>query len=265
MGVATDISRRTFRNILMVLRTCRLVKVIYPCLNGTIDEIKYEALHVLGAAVQSNPKVKEAALELEFVPSILRTLSKNGNSKLMDRCIYALGSLLRHYPAARKVFLSHGGLEIFSQVLTEGPVSTKKRIINLLNDLIAERQDLDEAHHAKDADIEFEEKIIQQKFCTQLGSLLVKTIETEMKIKFDAQDHDLLESIYECALTAGSICKSEFRQSENEILPALNNVSAFYSGLDPELYPDEIDLLRHLLTLVDKIKETIFTKRRDEL
>lgn len=260
-------------NGLEFTRSGGLVKVIYPCLNGTIEEIKYEALRVLGAAVQSNPKVKEAALELEFVPSILRTLTKYENSKLMDRCIYALGSLVRHYPAAQKVFLSHGGLEIFSQVLTEGPVSTQKRIMNLINDLIVERQELNEIEDLQNrklkteeyADVELEEKIVRHKFCTQLGSLLVKTTETEMKTEFDHRDGDLLEAIYECALTSGDICKFEFRQSENRILYALNEISSFYKSLDLELYSDENDLISHMLTLISRIKETIFEKSHDEL
>ncbi|XP_046493114.1 nucleotide exchange factor Sil1 isoform X1 [Neodiprion pinetum] len=250
-----------------------LMKVIHPCLNGTIEEIKCEALHVLGAAVQSNPKVKEIALESEFVPIILRMLTKHGTSKLMDRCIYALGSLVRNYPAAQKALLSHGGLEIFSQVLADGPISAQKRIMNLVNDLIIERENLNEIEDLERrnlkvqeyTDVELEGKIVQHKLCSQLSSLLVKTIQNEVKIEFNAQDHDLLEAIYECVLTAGNICKLEFKQSEEEILAALHSISALYKSLGLKLRSDDDDLLRHLLRLVEKTKQTIFDKLHDEL
>ncbi|XP_046752422.1 nucleotide exchange factor SIL1 isoform X2 [Diprion similis] len=250
-----------------------LRKVIHPCLNGTIEEIKCEALHVLGAAVQSNPKVKEIALESEFVPIILRMLTKHGNAKLMNRCIYALGSLVRNYPAAQKSLLSHGGLEIFSQVLADGPISTQKRIMNLVNDLIIERVNLNEIEDLERRNlkmqeytgIELEEKIVQHKLCSQLGSLLVKTIQNEIKIEFNAQDHDLLEAIYECVLTVGDICKLEFKQNGDQILTALNSISALYKSLDLKLHSDDDDLPRHLLRLVEKTKQTIFDKPHDEL
>ncbi|XP_012261345.2 nucleotide exchange factor Sil1 [Athalia rosae] len=253
-----------------------LVKVIYPCLNGTIEDLKIEALRVLGAAVQSNPKVKEVALELEFVPIILRTLTKHQNPKVMDRCIYAMGSLIRNYPVAQKVFLRHGGLEIFSELLVEGPVSSQKRIINLINDMILERQKLSdeseesqyrESNMAEYTDVEFEEKIIRHKICARLVTLLVKTIDNEIRTEnsIDTNEHDLLEVIYECILTVGNICKSEFQNNRVDILTALDEVSAFYNSLNTPLQSHDDDFIRHLLTIIDKLKETVFSVSHDEL
>lgn len=247
--------------------------MIYPCLNGTVEEIKVEALRVLGAMVQSNPKVKEVALELELVQRILYTLGKYPNAKLTDRCLYALSSLVRNYPAAQKTFLSHGGLEIFSQLLEKGPISAQKRVMNLINDLIVERQEL---YNSKDSqerdselqeyiDIELEDKIVHHKLCTNLGSLLIKTTQYEISTDSNSVNSDLLEIIYQCTFAVGNICRHEFQKKKNEILPALNDISVFYGNFKPKENSDDNYHQDNMLMLVEKIKDIIMEKSHDEL
>ncbi|KAG7201215.1 hypothetical protein KM043_004001 [Ampulex compressa] len=77
-------------------------KIVSLCLNATNNEIKAEALRLLGAAVQSNPKVQLKALEHDFVQKLLRILSTNNKIEVKSRCLYALSALIRHYPAAQK-------------------------------------------------------------------------------------------------------------------------------------------------------------------
>lgn len=58
----------------------------------------------------------------------------------MFQVLFALASLLRHFPYAQSHFLSHGGLQVLSELFRadEGGV-LRTRIVTMLYDMISEK------------------------------------------------------------------------------------------------------------------------------
>lgn len=52
-----------------------LQQIVLPGINSTSINIKQEAFHLLGSAVQSNPRVQIAAVELGLVESLIRAVA----------------------------------------------------------------------------------------------------------------------------------------------------------------------------------------------
>ncbi|KAG8036356.1 hypothetical protein G9C98_003678 [Cotesia typhae] len=115
-------------------------KIISPCLNTTNDDLKIEALRVLGTAVQLNPKVQQKALNNDLVQKLLHLLSVNNKPLVRSRCLFALGALIRQFPSAQKAFIDHGGLEIFGKILENDLLQIQFRAIKLITDLAIERE-----------------------------------------------------------------------------------------------------------------------------
>ncbi|XP_015604188.1 nucleotide exchange factor SIL1 isoform X2 [Cephus cinctus] len=249
-----------------------MTKVIYPCLNASNNEVKSEALRLLGAAAQSNPKVQAKALENDFIQKLLHMITTNNKVEVRSRCLFALGALIRNYPAAQKALINHGGLEIFGEILVDGPLQTQTRIMKLINDLITERQNVGklvdeeqrQRHFNQYKSTAFEEKIVLHNYCKHLSDLLVRSIKHEVTTNFNMEDRDFLEIIYESMITANSVCHDNFVKKRDIVLPALNEMLKFYQSLDVQISPEEDDLFRHLLHLVE-IFSTVIDHSHDEL
>lgn len=242
-----------------------MTKMISPSLNSTNFEIKAEALKLLGAAAQSNPKVQLKALENDFVQKILHMLSINNKIEVKSRCLFALGALVRHFPAAQKTLVNNGGFEIFGKILADGPSAIQVRVMNLINDLAIERQNLKEIQdeqlrlkRALEYDVtDFEEKLRKQKYCQNLVDLASRSLELSIEID------DFHEIVYESLVTLGSICKYEL-VNQNNLLPLIDKKLIMYRD-SPKINEDGENLSLHLLELVEKIKKIISSSNHDEL
>jgi nucleotide exchange factor SIL1 len=135
-------------------------ELIMKLLNTTDDiDLKKESAMVLGAAIQSNPKVKIHAIKSEFLQLILNKLaiksvpnqeaaslsSKSPTSILENddfhsKLLFTLSGLLREYPFAQNQFIRFGGINILSNLIeTTSSFKVKLKIITLTNDLIQEK------------------------------------------------------------------------------------------------------------------------------
>lgn len=54
-----------------------LKNIVVPGINSSSIEVKEGAFHLLGSAVQSNPKVQIAAVEAGLVQALIQTLEYN--------------------------------------------------------------------------------------------------------------------------------------------------------------------------------------------
>lgn len=59
----------------LYFKTGGLQQIVLPGINSTSNIIKQEAFHLLGSAVQSNPKVQIAAVEAGLVESLIRAVA----------------------------------------------------------------------------------------------------------------------------------------------------------------------------------------------
>ncbi|CAK9800012.1 Nucleotide exchange factor SIL1 [Anthophora plagiata] len=215
-------------------------KVISPCLNGTNNEIKAEALRLLGAAVQSNPKVQLNALENDIVQKLLHILSTNNKIEVKSRCMFALSALIRQFPAAQKVWIDHGGVEIFGKLLVDDQVQVQIKVMKLINDLIIERQNLEEITDAKQQQLkvkayaaaDIEKKLLTYEYCNHLSNLMLTYFKGEQSKSLKNDNYEFLETIYDSMITVAPICIDHFREIKGELLPLIKRLLSFYENLN---------------------------------
>nr|XP_031846812.1 nucleotide exchange factor Sil1 isoform X1 [Nomia melanderi] len=250
-----------------------MTKVISPCLNGTNNEIKAEALRLLGAAVQSNPKVQLKALESDFVQKILHILSTNTQTEVKSRCLFALSALIRQFPAAQNVWINHGGLEIFGKILVSDQLQIQIKVIKLINDLIIERQNLQDVSNPEQSQlktkaytvVDLEQKLLVYDYCKHLSNLMIKSFKDEMNNQFKMNNYEFLETISESMITIVPVCKYQLKGSKDSLLRTIQHLLIFYQKLDPILEQDDNEILQNLISLIDKLQNTVSEISHDEL
>lgn len=62
-----------------------------------------------GSACQNNPRVQRAAVELGALPVLIRLVSLDASVEVRARALYAVSAVVRHFPAAQKALIGHGG------------------------------------------------------------------------------------------------------------------------------------------------------------
>ncbi|XP_050399018.1 nucleotide exchange factor SIL1 isoform X1 [Patella vulgata] len=118
----------------------RGLEVLLRFLNHTSEAIRSETALVLGSALQSNPKAQISAVESGLLQPLIRIMSIEKSVSLRKRILYALSSLIRHFPYAQLKFIELGGLSVFSKIFEEtGTEVLQIKTITLLNDIILEK------------------------------------------------------------------------------------------------------------------------------
>ncbi|XP_043274036.1 nucleotide exchange factor Sil1 [Venturia canescens] len=252
-----------------------MAKIISPCFNSTNDEIKAEALRVLGAAVQSNLKVQSKALEHDFVQKLLHILATNNRATVQSRCLFALSALVRQYPAAQKALIDHGGLELFGKILEDGHLQTQSRIMKLMGDLVIERSDLNEIEdellrRQKDreyASTDFEQKLLTHGYCKHLSDLTIKSFSNEAFGDSNIEDYDFLSVTLDSMILLGSICKRDFRAEKYTLLAVINEALRHYESVRDATSTDDDYSFSHLVFLLIRLRTRLrlFDESHDEL
>ncbi|KAL0109721.1 hypothetical protein PUN28_014626 [Cardiocondyla obscurior] len=251
-----------------------LTKIVSPCLNGTNNEIKSEALRLLGAAAQSNPKVQAKALENDFIQKVLHVLSTNSKIEVKSRCLFALSALIRQFPAAQKAWIDHGGLQLLGKILYDDQLLIQMKAMKLVNDLTIERRNLEEIYDPEQrqqkmreyAITDFELKLLGHDYCKLLSNLMIKCFEEKLTgRKFSIENNDFLEVVSDSMITISPICKTEFKNIKLMLLPVIDNLLHFYENPNIKLTVDETDVLKSLILLIERLKITIFEPSHDEL
>ncbi|XP_014212023.1 nucleotide exchange factor SIL1 [Copidosoma floridanum] len=246
-----------------------MMKVVSPSLNSTNTDIKAEALRLLGTAVQSNPKVQLKALENDFVQKILYMLTiNNSKATIKSRCLFALGALIRQFPAAQKSFVNNGGFEIFGEILMDGNSQVQIRVMNLVNDLAIERKEKLHAirdeqqriHRTNDYDlIDFENNIVKQKYCENLVDLALRSLRVKSGID------DFHKVIYDSMLTLSELCKEELALKKKDLLTEIQKMLVLYHDF-PVKGEDGTNLSYHNQEMLQKVQKVLLGEElHDEL
>ncbi|KAH0955659.1 hypothetical protein HN011_001345 [Eciton burchellii] len=249
-----------------------LTKIISPCLNGSNNEIKSEALRLLGAAAQSNPKVQAKALENDFIQKLLHVLSTNSKPEVKSRCLFALSALIRQFPAAQKAWIDHGGLQLLGKILYDDQLQIQMKAMKLINDLMIERQNLQDIYDAEQrqqkmkeyAITDFEQKLLGHDYCKLLSNLVIKCFKEKLASKISLENNDFLEVAADSMIATTPICRNEFKNIK-QLLPIIDNLIHFYKYPNVKLTLDETDVINSLILLIEKLKNNIFEMPRDEL
>nr|XP_054367683.1 nucleotide exchange factor SIL1 isoform X4 [Mirounga angustirostris] len=116
------------------------LQVVINGLNSTEPLVKEYAAFVLGAAFSSNPKVQVEAIEGGALQKLLVILATEQPLPAKKKVLFALCSLLRHFPYAQQQFLKLGGLQVLrSLVQAKGTEVLAVRVVTLLYDLVTEK------------------------------------------------------------------------------------------------------------------------------
>ncbi|KAM7142597.1 nucleotide exchange factor SIL1 isoform 2-T3 [Molossus nigricans] len=146
------------------------LQVVINGLNSTEPLVKEYAAFVLGAAFSSNPKVQVEAIEGGALQKLLVILATEQPLAAKKKVLFALCSLLRHFPYAQQQFLKLGGLQVLRSLVQEkGTEVLAVRVVTLLYDLVTEKMFAEE--EAKLTRETFPEKLQQYRQVHLLPSL----------------------------------------------------------------------------------------------
>ncbi|XP_040429043.1 nucleotide exchange factor SIL1 isoform X1 [Cygnus olor] len=116
------------------------LQLVIEGLNSTEPVLKEHAAFVLGAALSSNPKVQVEAIEGGALQKLLVILATEQPQAVKKKALFALCSMLRHFPYAQQQFLKLGGLQVLRGLFRQkGTEALHVRVVTLLYDLIMEK------------------------------------------------------------------------------------------------------------------------------
>jgi len=146
------------------------LKKMMEILDKKCPELRAEAIHVMGTAIQGNQAVQIRAVEIKAVEKLLALLNgENEDFATRKKCLYSLSCLLRHFPHAQHLFSVHHGFETLARLLAESPHEKLKiKAMQLVSDLQQERVDTEAQRVSADRD----EKLNQYRRFNLTGTLL---------------------------------------------------------------------------------------------
>ncbi|XP_072252491.1 nucleotide exchange factor SIL1-like [Leuresthes tenuis] len=125
--------------------------------------------------------------------------------------LFAVGSLLRHFPYAQRHFLSHGGLQILSELFrADGSGILRTRIVTMLYDMISEKELMPQALDPVQ-DPSHEERLRQYSEVSLQGELLEKGWCSLVPQLLQSTEHDYREKALRALLVMASVCLDQYR------------------------------------------------------
>jgi hypothetical protein len=104
---------------------------------NTTDSLKMRTLWVIGTALQNNPAAQLAYLDLDPLPTLLKSLSPISNSaETRSRALYALSGLLKLNAAAVQQMSLVGGWSALKMCLEDSEIRVRRKTTFLLNTLL---------------------------------------------------------------------------------------------------------------------------------
>lgn len=130
-------------NALEFLDQGGLEKVVLPNLNRTNNSVlKMKSLNLLGSALQNNPKAQVTAYDKGLAEHLIRFLSTTKIETEINSCLFAFGSLVRHFPVAQKHVLSKSVINVLFGIWTkEVHLKIKVKVLTFLTDLLMEAEE----------------------------------------------------------------------------------------------------------------------------
>ncbi|KYN15788.1 Nucleotide exchange factor SIL1, partial [Trachymyrmex cornetzi] len=174
--------------------------------------------------------------------------------------------LIRQFPAVQKAWIDHGGLQLLGKILYDDHLHIQMKAMILINDLTIERRNLEDIYDAEQrqqrmreyAITDFELKLLTHDYCKLLSNLMVKCFKEKLTGQFSIENNDFLEVVSDSMITISPIYKTAFKNIELLLLPVINNFLYFYRNSNIKFTVDEIDVLKSLILLIERLKETVF-------
>ncbi|XP_076768941.1 nucleotide exchange factor SIL1 isoform X2 [Arvicanthis niloticus] len=233
------------------------LQVVINGLNSTEPLVKEYAAFVLGAAFSSNPKVQVEAIEGGALQKLLVILATDQPLPAKKKVLFALCSLLRHFPYAQQQFLKLGGLQVLRSLVQEKSEKVLAvRVVTLLYDLVTEKMFAEEeAELTQDSSPEKLQQYRQvhllpglreQGWCEITAQLLA------------LPEHDAREKVLQTLGALLTTCRDRYRQ-DPQLSRTLSSLQAEYQALASlELQEGEDDgYFRELLASIDSLMKEL--------
>lgn len=208
-----DYLAHQYDNALEFVRQGGFKEVILKNLNSTDSETLQNTLRLLGSLTQSNPKVQIHALESGCIEALSRVLQGNSDHVVKNRAIFALSSLLRHFPLAQIEFINKGGLGIISKQFDLRDTKLQLKLATFITDLLQEYdeaiKDTNNPDYLKKVDqyvqVNLRPKLSLINWCQNLNNLLFSVV------IIDRYDHDAIEKTLMAIMLVADTCTNAVR------------------------------------------------------
>ncbi|GAB6024938.1 nucleotide exchange factor sil1 [Chamberlinius hualienensis] len=232
--------------------------LVLPALNATSENLKLAAADLIGSAMQGNPKVQVAAFDNGLLQLLLHRLSID-STKVKTKLLFALSTMIRHFPSAQKKFMDLGGMSLltnFFQEDSEDVLKLQIKAINLIHDLIVEKENviLNVEHEDKEKlrqylEVNASELMVKYGWCKIMPRLLI------------TPEHHTREKVFDAMLVTIKSCKNDFI----EVVPELKLLQQKYLQLSNKQTdePDEAIYYNEIQQLISKILNGIKNEREE--
>uniref|UniRef100_A0A8D2CVI9 Nucleotide exchange factor SIL1 n=1 Tax=Sciurus vulgaris TaxID=55149 RepID=A0A8D2CVI9_SCIVU len=205
------------------------LQVVINGLNSTEPLVKEYAAFVLGAAFSSNPKVQVEAVEGGALQKLLVILATEQPLTAKKKVLFALCSLLRHFPYAQQQFLKLGGLQVLRDLVQEKSTEVLAvRVVTLLYDLVTEKMFAEEeAELTRDTS---PEKLHQYRQVHLLPGLREQGWCEITAHLLALPEHDAREKVLQTLGALMATCRDLYHQ-DPQLRRTLTNLQAEYQAL----------------------------------
>lgn len=263
-----------FDNAITFVDLGGLEVIVKPGLNSTNVAVKEGILHLVGSAVQSNPKVQIAALEAGLLHLLIQAVSRDLHDSVARRAVFALSCLVRGFPYGQQVLLQHGGLEVLRKVFDRNDwqsLTTQLKIVSLLHDLLVERAQAEGERQQQLSQLKLDDYVVTGGWCPAVSSLLAAASFDRRDRRYDMSaalrserplrpDHDTVDKVIAAMGSMVKVCRYQF----HEALPLLRSLANTYDDLAyKEQFQDDDDddggyaLFKSLADMISRLVQDI--------
>ncbi|NXH17323.1 SIL1 factor, partial [Bucco capensis] len=184
------------------------LQLVIAGLNSSAAVLREHAAFVLGAALSSNPKVQVEAIEGGALQKLLVILATEQPLPVKKKALFALSSMLRHFPYAQQQFLKLGGLQVLRSLFRQKGMETLHiRVVTLLYDLIVEKMLLEDSQHGEQMEEKVQQyrqvklvpAVVEQDWCVLVSKLLAMP------------EHDTREKVLKLLSVLMAFCRESYR------------------------------------------------------
>ncbi|XP_004073645.1 nucleotide exchange factor SIL1 [Oryzias latipes] len=207
------------------------LQLILDGLNSSDFRLQESSAFVLGSALSSNPVVQVKAVENGALQTLLTTLATVQPVSVKKKVLFAVASLLRHFPFAQQHFVSHGGLQVLSELFRAdvgGILQT--RIVTMLYDMISEKELISQAGLDWVQDPSHEERVRQYSQVSLQGELLEKGWCSLVPQLLQSTEHDHREKALRALLAMAPVCLDRYR-SDSALAGSLHSLRLQYQDI----------------------------------
>ncbi|KAI1884996.1 hypothetical protein AGOR_G00215640 [Albula goreensis] len=191
------------------------LKLVINALNSTDLRLQESAAFVLGSAVSSNPRVQVEAVEGGALQKLLTLLATERPMGVKKKLLFAVGSLLRHFPYAQSHFLRMGGVQVLGELFrASGGGALRVRVVTLIYDMIIEKELISQSGLDPIPDSSHQERLRQYAQISLLPLLAEQGWCNLVPELLTSPDHDWREKALRTLLAMMPNCQPQYRQNQ---------------------------------------------------